>query len=145
MEVKILGVLEKIDFPQFNIQKVKAKIDSGAFTGALHCTKITREETEDGPVIHFSPFDYPDIKITTKDFWRDYVKSSNGNSERRYFIKTSVTIQGETYEISLSLADRSQMKWPVIIGRKFMKENKFLLDVNKEFDKTVRGKVRNQI
>lgn len=139
MDVKILGVFENIDFPQFNIKNVQAKIDSGAYTGALHCTNILKEVTEDGKVIHFSPFDYPDIKITTKDFWRDDVKSSNGKSERRYFITTSVTIQGETYDISLSLADRSQMKWPVIIGRKFVKEHKFLLDVNKEFDDSLVG------
>lgn len=136
MEVKILGVLENIDFPQFNIKNVQAKIDSGAFTGALHCTTVIKDDSGNVPVIHFSPFDYPEVKITTKDFWYDSVKSSNGKSQKRYFIKTQVTIQGETYEIALSLADRSQMKWPVIIGRKFVRENKFLLDVNKEFDET---------
>jgi hypothetical protein len=136
MEVKILGVFENIDFPQFNIKNIQAKIDSGAYTGALHCTTVVKDVTKDGPVIHFSPFDYPETKITTKDFWRDNVKSSNGKTEKRYFIKTSVTIQGETYEISLSLADRSQMKWPVIIGRKFVREHKFLLDVNKEFNES---------
>lgn len=136
MDVKILGVFENIGFPQFNIKNIRAKIDSGAYTGALHCTDITKEDTKDGPVIHFSPFDYPDIKITTKDFRLDRVKSSNGKIEKRYFIKTLVTIQGETYEITLSLADRSQMKWPVIIGRKFIRTNKFLLDVSKKIDKS---------
>ncbi len=136
MEVKILGVLENIDFPQFNIKGVRAKIDTGAYTGALHCTTVVKDVTKDGSVIHFSPFDYPETKITTKDFWRQPVKSSNGKIETRYFIKTSVTIQGETYEISLSLADRSQMKWPVIIGRKFVRHNKFLLDVNKVFNES---------
>ena len=135
MEVKILGVFENIDFPQFNIKKIKAKIDSGAYTGALHCTTVVKEETRDGSVIHFSPFDYPNIKITTKDFSVDTVKSSNGLTENRYFIKTTVTIQGETYDIALSLADRSQMKWPVIIGRKFIRKHKFLVDVNKSFAK----------
>jgi hypothetical protein len=132
MEAKILGVFEKIDFPEFNIKNIKAKIDSGAYTGALHCTTVVKEQTSNGAVIHFSPFDYPDIKITTKDFRMSHVKSSNGKREKRYFIKTSVTIQDETYEIQLSLADRSQMKWPVIIGRRFIRKHKFLLDANKK-------------
>jgi hypothetical protein len=49
MKPKILGIFEKVDFPEFNITGVDAKIDSGAFTGALHCTKVIQEETN--PVI----------------------------------------------------------------------------------------------
>lgn len=137
MEAKILGVFEKVDFPQFDIKNVKAKIDSGAYTGALHCTTVIKEETPKGTVIHFSPFDYPKVKISSKDFYISEVKSSNGDIEERYFIKTSITIQGETYEILLSLADRSNMKWPVIIGRRFISKHKFLLDVNKSYRKSL--------
>lgn len=135
MEAKVLGIFEKVDFPDFNIKNVKAKIDTGAFTGALHCTKVTKEDTPDGPVIHFSPFDYPNVRITAKDFYLSTVKSSNGKREMRFFIKTSITIQGETYKILLSLTDRSKMKWPVIIGRRFVSRHKFLLDVNKSYNK----------
>ncbi len=140
MEAKILGIFEKVDFPQFGIKNIDAKVDSGAYTGALHCTTVVEEESASAPVIHFSPFDHPDIKITTKDFFISNVKSSNGEKEARYFINTSITIQGETYDIALSLADRSTMKWPVIIGRKFISKHNFLVDVNKLFDKSVVGK-----
>lgn len=133
MDAKILGVFETVNFPQFNIKNVKAKIDSGAFTGALHCTNVSQEITSEGPVLHFSPFDYPNVRIVTKDFYLSYVKSSNGERENRYFIKTMITIQNETYEILLSLADRSNMKWPVIIGRRFISKHRFLLDVNKAY------------
>jgi len=137
MEAKILGIFEKVDFPQFNIKNVKAKIDTGAFTGALHCSKVTKEDTPDGPIIHFYPFDYPHLKITAKDFYLSTVKSSNGKREVRYFIKTTITVQGETYKILLSLADRSKMKWPVIIGRRFLSRHNFLLDVNKSYSKSL--------
>ena len=132
MEIKVLGIFEKVDFPQFGIKSVVAKVDSGADTGALHCTKIVEEETENGTVLHFSPFDYPDVKITTDEFFTKDVKSSNGTIEHRYFIKTFVVVQGETYKIFLSLADRSTMKWPVLIGRRFLSKHSFLIDVNKE-------------
>lgn len=132
MEIKILGIFEKVDFPQFGINSVTAKVDSGADTGALHCTTVIEEKTSKGSVLHFSPFDYPEVKITTDDFYINDVKSSNGTIEKRYFIKTFVVVQGETYKVSLSLADRSSMKWPVLIGRKFLAKHNFLVDVNKE-------------
>lgn len=141
MDSKILGIIEKVDFPEFGIKGVKAKIDSGAYTGALHCTNITEEKTKNGSVVHFSPFDYPDIKISSKEFYKSYVRSSNGKVENRYFITTSIYIGGNTFEILLSLADRSSMKRPVLIGRRFLRHNKFLLDVNKSHKKPLIKKV----
>lgn len=141
MQNKVLGIFEQIDFPEFGIESIKAKIDSGAYTGALHCTKISEQETKKGVVLQFSPFDYPNIKITSDDFEKRTVRSSNGKTEDRYFIKTLINVQGETYPIRLSLADRSSMKWPVIIGRRFLRKNKFLLDVNLNTKKPVQKKV----
>ena len=135
MKPKILGIFEKVDFPEFNITGVDAKIDSGAFTGALHCTKVIQEETKDGSVIHFSPFDYPKVKISTKNYYISNVKSSNGIKEKRYVIKTSITIQGGTYDILLSLTNRSNMINPVIIGRRFISKHRFLVDVNMSYSK----------
>ena len=132
MTAKTLGVYEKVDFPHFNLKNVEAKIDTGAYTGALHCTKVIEEQTPEGLVIHYSPFDHPEIKITSKDFYIDTVKSSNGDKEARYYIKTAIVVQGETYEIFLTLADRSNMKLPVIIGKRFIGQHNFLVDVNKK-------------
>jgi hypothetical protein len=96
----------------------------------LHCTKIEEESTKIGTVLHFSPFVYPDNKITINDFTVRIVRSSNGTQEKRYFIKTFITLKGETYPVLLSLADRSNMKWPVLIGRRFLRKNRFLVDVS---------------
>lgn len=126
-----VGSFEPVIFPDFNGYEVMAKIDTGAYTGALHCTKIREEEGENGPVLHFSPFDQPEIELVLTEYAVNHVKSSNGKAESRYFIDTLVTIQGKTYPIVLSLADRSEMKWPVLIGRKFLRANNFLVDVTK--------------
>lgn len=130
-----VGAFEAVEFPEFGIG-VKAKIDTGAYTGALHCTKITEDSTSEGPVLRFSPFDHPEIAIETADFVVRHVKSSNGDRQTRYFINTEIVVQGVHYPIILSLADRSEMKWPVLIGRRFLRQNNFLVDVNK------RGAVR---
>lgn len=127
----IIGSFESVIFPDFNGYNVMAKIDTGAYTGALHCTKIREEETSDGQVLHFSPFDHPEIEISLTEFAVNHVKSSNGKTETRYFIDTNITIQGKTYPIVLSLANRSEMKWPVLIGRKFLRQHNFVVDVNK--------------
>ncbi len=126
-----VGSFESVAFPEFNGYEVMAKIDTGAYTGALHWTKIREEETPNGQILHFSPFDHPEVEISVAEFAVNHVKSSNGTAETRYFIDTQITIQGKTYPIVLSLADRSEMKWPVLIGRKFLKANHFLVDVTK--------------
>lgn len=133
MDKKIISVFEKVDFPEFDIRAIQAKIDSGAYTGSLHCTKVIEENVNDKTVIHFSPFDYPNTKITTSKFKISSVKSSNGSIEDRYFIKTLIRIRGESFPIELSLADRSTMKWPLLIGRKFLRKNKFLVDFSKPY------------
>lgn len=126
-----LGIFETIDFPDFGINEIKAKIDTGAYTGAFHCTKIKEVDTPRGKELHFSPFDNPQCDIKTMEYTSRHVKSSNGARQERYFVKTQVKIAGKNYQTMLSLADRTTMRWPVIIGRKFLSENNFLVDVNK--------------
>lgn len=130
---KTLGFFELVTFPDFaKVGKIRAKIDTGAYTGALHCTKIYEEDTKSGKVLHFSPFDHPESKLSVTEYDARYVRSSNGHRQLRYIINTQISIHGETYPIVLSLADRSEMKWPVLIGRRFLRNNNFLVDVAKK-------------
>ena len=82
-------------------------------------------------VLRFSPFDHPEITVVADEFIVRHVKSSNGKTDNRYFIQTAITVQSKTYPITLSLADRSEMKWPVLIGRRFLRQHNFLVDVSK--------------
>jgi len=59
------------------------------------------------------------------------VKSSNGQTELRVFIKTKIIFFNKEHDIELSLTNRSEMKYPILVGRKFLK-NKFLVDVSKK-------------
>lgn len=60
------------------------------------------------------------------------VKSSNGIIEERVSVKTKMNLYDRIYTIELTLADRSHMKYPVLIGRKFLR-NKFIVDVSKKY------------
>ena len=128
---QILGIFETIDFPDFGIDSIKAKIDTGAFSGAFHCTKINEVDTPTGKELHFSPFDNPACDIKTREYSSKHVKSSNGEIQERYFITTQIKIAGKSYQTMLSLANRTSMRWPVIIGRRFLSDYNFLVDVNK--------------
>lgn len=130
MSTKVLGIFETVAFPEFQTQNITAKIDTGAYTGALHCSSIEERDVEGGKTLIFVPIGSEEHIFEKDEFIIKYVKSSNGKREKRYFISTQIVIQGEMYEITLSLANRSNMKWPVLIGRRFLKQNNFLVDPN---------------
>jgi hypothetical protein len=60
------------------------------------------------------------------------VRSSNGTVEERMFIKTAITLGGKTYNAELSLTDRSDMKYPMLIGRKFLNKH-YIVDVSMKY------------
>lgn len=132
-ETKILGSTEIVSFPGFQaIGEIEAKIDTGAYTGALHCTEIHLADDEDGKEeLRFSPFDHPEIEMKTDDFTTGAVKSSNGEEQERFFINTRINIGGRTLPITLTLANRAEMTRDVLIGRRFLAEYGFLVDVSK--------------
>jgi len=114
------------------MEPMEAKIDTGADTGAMHCTKIREEMTESGPVLHFSPFDRPERNMTAHHYIVKSVRSSNGMSATRYYIDTTIRIHGEDYPIRLGLANRTEMKYQVLIGKRFLRQHGFVVDVSKK-------------
>ena len=66
-------------------------------------------------------FDKYDVRV---------VKSSNGVSQARYRILTEIELFGKIYPIFLTLSDREEMKFPVLLGRKFLTK-RFLVDITK--------------
>ncbi len=60
------------------------------------------------------------------------VKSSNGKTEERIFVKTVIELAGKQYKAELSLTDRKDMKYPMLIGRKYL-QGRFLVDVSLQY------------
>lgn len=60
------------------------------------------------------------------------VKSSNGKSEDRIFVETVIELFGKKYKAELSLTDRKDMKYPMLIGRKYL-QGRFLVDVSLQY------------
>lgn len=129
---RILTAFEQISFPEFHMHKIEAKVDTGAFSGAIHCTKVHEAQDVDGTwQLYFSPFDTPELVKKTAHYIKRNVRSSNGTTQERYFIDTIIEIKSRTYPMQISLADRSDMRWPVLIGRRFLRKHRFVVDLGR--------------
>ncbi len=132
---RLLGRRELVDFPAFALQGVEAKVDTGAYTSALHCTDIRLEAGPDGrPVLHgrlLDPdhpgFDGQDLSFD--DFGLRDIRSSNGEVQERYVIGAVVRLYGQEFWAEFSLSDRSDMKYPVLLGRSLLRQGRFVVDV----------------
>jgi hypothetical protein len=124
---KTIGRQDIIDLPDFDLSDVKAKIDTGAHTSSIHCTKVKVIDE----VLHFTIPLGEKRKYEKENFETRKIRSSNGKAEHRYVIKTTITIFEKTYRINFSLSDRSKMKNPILLGTRFLK-NKFVVDVSKK-------------
>lgn len=129
---KIVGVFEKVGFPEFGIEDITAKIDTGADSGALHCNDIRLEVVDGRYILQFSPFDKPNILKSIDRYSVRIVTSSNGAREQRFFIKTIISIYDREFPIILSLSNRSDMKYPVLVGRRFLRKHNIMVDPNKD-------------
>jgi hypothetical protein len=131
-----IGRVETVDLPGLDLEEIEAKIDTGAYTSSLHCHHIERFEKGSEHFVRFNLLDpehpaYNEKLFELPVFDQREVKSSNGQKEARIFIKTSIEFFGKQFKIELSLTDRSEMKFPLLIGRKFL-TNKFVVDVSKK-------------
>lgn len=121
----MLGRSDKMDFPLFGLMNLRVKIDTGAYTSSIHCHEVEEFEESGAKFIKFKLLDpkhplYTGDEIVTSDFKMKQVKSSNGIVQKRYVIKSKIIVYNKSYTIDLSLSKRSKMKYPVLLGRKFL-------------------------
>lgn len=132
MSKKIIGRVDKVDFPKLGLFNIDVKTDTGAYTSAIHCSQIIEEDHSLKCVFNSTTHqNFGETEIVFDKFSRTNVKSSNGFKENRYKVKSEVIFFGKTYKINLTLSTRDDMKFPVLIGRQFLKK-KFLVDVDLE-------------
>ena len=120
---QIIGRKEIVDFPELSVHGVIAKIDTGAYSNTLHCSEIKVKEKK----LFFKVLD--EKEHCFENFSQKKIKNSSGEAEKRYIIKTKIRIAGRTIKSIISLTDRGNMRYPVLIGRRLLK-NKFVVDVS---------------
>ena len=131
-----IGREDKADFPELALENIDLKIDSGAYTSSIHCANIKEIVINGKKLIKFTLLDpehplYNNKEFTTYSYSSKVVKSSNGIAENRFMISTEIVIFNETFPIYLTLSERKDMKFPILLGRKFLNK-KFVIDTAKK-------------
>ena len=134
---KIIGRLESIALPELGIEELEVRVDTGAKTSSLHVDNIVKYMHKGKPSVKFDI--HPDIHnvarlVSCKALISDIrkIKSSNGEAEQRYVIKTPVTLGAETWQIEITLTDRADMNYLMLFGREAI-GNKLLVDASQVF------------
>ncbi len=130
IEQTIIGRSDKADFPEFGLKRINVKVDSGAYTSAIHCCRISLSDTNKLEVIFL---DEADPNYTGKIHkFREYitkkVRSSNGMIEERFIVSTKIRFHEHLHDVNLSLTFRGDMRFPVLLGRRFLTKNHFIIN-----------------
>ncbi|XUU60193.1 ATP-dependent zinc protease family protein [Erythrobacter sp. HA6-11] len=131
-----VGWRELVLVPELCGVRIPAKIDTGARTSSLHATSIERFEKEGKRWVRFlldvgEGRSEPAIcEVPRAD--RRKITSSNGESQERLIIKTALRIGPQSFRAEFSLADRSDMKFPILIGRTALR-SRFLVDSGRSY------------
>lgn len=132
-----LGSFEPVCFPDLGGEIMTAKVDTGAYSGALYATHVRQKKDEkDRKYIEFYLLGNKASKQILYDYYKRDVRSAHGHVNSRYVVKLNIQLKGKVYETEIGLSDRSDMKFPVLIGRKFLREHNMIVDVivNEELD-----------
>ncbi|MFC3052928.1 ATP-dependent zinc protease family protein [Kordiimonas pumila] len=133
-KVTVIGWREHIAFPDLNIPVIRAKIDTGARTSALHATHIKPVTINGAPWVEFCVpigklkrqccFPLCDVRA---------IKNTSGVPEERYVIETLLVMGKRRWHIEVSLADRENMGFDLILGRTSIRGRHIMVDPGKSF------------
>ena len=128
----VLGWREWVALPELGVEQVKAKLDTGARSSALHAYDIERLEGPSGRRVRFKI--HPQQRSTAvtveaeapllEDRW---ITSSNGHRSRRPVILTTVELGGTRWPIELTLTARDEMGFRMLLGRQALRGH-FVVD-----------------
>lgn len=123
--------------PDLGVKHIKAKIDTGARSSSLHAFDVEEFERDGSPWVRFHvfPLQHCDqTRLWTESPVSEYrdIRSSNGQLSLRPVIRTPVLLLGRTFRIDLTLADRSDMGFRMLLGREALRR-RFLVDPGRSY------------
>lgn len=136
-ELKIIGWREWVRLPELGIERIKAKIDTGARTSALHAFSIDRFQEDRKDKVRFAihPIQKNSSKVivSVADLVDvRWVTDSGGHKEERYVIRTKVCLGNTEWPIEVTLTNRDSMAFRMLLGRTAIR-HKFYVDSAKSY------------
>lgn len=132
----LIGWREWVALPGLGISSIKAKIDTGARTSALHALDIETYHAGTQLRVRFAVKPHHEAKerilCDTDVVDQRHVKDSGGRSEERLVIRSTIKITEKIWPMEITLTDRSQMRFEMLIGRTAMR-GKVQVDPGKSF------------
>ena len=124
----IVGWQEWVALPELGLPAIKAKIDTGARSSALHAFMIEPFGPASHPMVRFGIHPIPgrvDVEVfcSAPVIDRREVTSSNGEAETRYFIRSAIELGGTTWPIDIGLTNRETMAYRMLLGRQAIRED----------------------
>lgn len=136
-EKLLIGAIEECQLPDLGLFSLHMRVDTGAKTSSLHVDGLEHFHKSGKPWVRFNihPSVHQVEKIIkceapVKDVRR--IKSSNGAVDERYIISTTLKLGERTWKINLSLSDRSEMTFMMLLGRQGMGKH-VLVDPSETF------------
>jgi hypothetical protein len=148
-----IDIPETLGFVEWVVMKdtglrLKARLDTGAKTSSLHAVNVEEFQRDNQEWVSFQiPLgdheDQPDGgEINHQDVILEFeqpvyrtvlIKRKGADSQRRHVVKMTFCIAGTVHETQFSLADRSNFSYPVLLGRRFMRDDNILVDSANSF------------
>lgn len=133
----VIGWREWVGMPQFGIETIKAKVDTGARTSSLHAFDVEERRVGRRKTIRFRVHPEQDDSVTVLEAqaplvdWRP-VKSSSGRSELRPVVLATLELCGIRWEAELTLTRRDAMGFRMLLGRQALR-GRFVVDPARSF------------
>ncbi len=132
-----IGWRERVFLPDFGVPGIKTKIDTGATMSAIHAFRPRYSKRDDGEWVSFEIHPHRRTRedaerVSAKVDTYRYIRSSNGKRELRPVIKVKMSLAGKTWTAEMTLTNRSQMSYRMILGRQAMR-NRFMVDPGKSY------------
>lgn len=143
----VIGRTDKIDLPEFELENLGCKIDTGAAISSLHCHSVKLVEKDGVEHLYFKLLDkkhpkYQGVYYHTTDFKERVIRNSFGQEQTRFSLTTEIELFGQKFKTEFTLADREKMLYPILIGRSLLREG-FIVDVTKTNLSAKRKKAKN--